>query len=452
LPQIRTLTGKTPLERLEQSLQTANDQYSQGRQQEISLGQQLEQKAKQRKEEGFVQQGVQSLLEQAMTPNEKGEMMDEPTLRSNVFKTGLKLMMGGGETGKAVVPVLDKLLTSSYPTKPMQKPTAIHGIAPPGTVVDGVDISGKPAVGHTYQDANNQSVTEWLAAEAQKNRPTKSVTELNPDKTPKKDKNGNPVSKLIYTDTGETVPNSETYSKPAGGFSSLTNMKIDPDAQEQFYQQWLTTGDLPRIPGMGGAVATVQMMNDFAKRAKQDGYTGQAVAAQKAVYSTAKAGLQQVTKMASTLSPNVETAKLNMDAVSSQLDKYKDKLSQFPLVNEYKQWANGERLTGDPDYTRYKIAIFTAVREYSKVVTGASGSVAGLSDFATKTTDQLLNVMQTPEAARAAMKQMKIDMDNMKTSWDDQQKTLRKNMQTQAPKSGSTKPDVKPKDDPLGIF
>lgn len=117
MPQIRTLTGKTPLERLEQSLQTNNDQYSQGREQEISLSQQLQQRAKQRKEEGFVQQGVSSLLEQAMTPNEKGEMMDEPTLRSKVFNTGLKLLLGGGETGKSVVPILDKLLTSTYPEK-----------------------------------------------------------------------------------------------------------------------------------------------------------------------------------------------------------------------------------------------------------------------------------------------------------------------------------------------
>ena len=43
--------------------------------------------------------------------------MDEPTLRRQTALTGLGLIMGGGESGRAAVPILDKLITSMYPDK-----------------------------------------------------------------------------------------------------------------------------------------------------------------------------------------------------------------------------------------------------------------------------------------------------------------------------------------------
>ena len=316
------------------------------------------------------------------------------------------------------------------------KPSYQTVIAPEGAKdIDGNDVGGKTVRSAYNPETQSNDIIGLVPEKQDKTRPTKAVTIINSDGTPKKDKNGNPVSKLIYTDDGTDVPNSAIYSKSAGGFSSLANMHIDPQAQENFYQQWLTDGTIPRIPGMGGALATVQLMNDFGKRAEKEGYSGQAIAAQRAVYKTAQSGLQKVTNLSSTLAPSVEAAKKNMDVVENQLDKYKDKLTQSPLANEYKQWINGGRLTGDPEYTKYKIAIYTAVREYSKVTSGSSGSVTGLSDFATKGAEEILNTMQTPEAARAAIKQMKIDMGNIKTSWDSQQKTLRDNMKAQAPKN-----------------
>jgi hypothetical protein len=117
MPQIQSLTGKSPLDRLEQSLSMANDQYAQGRQQEFSLGQELQNRAKKRKEENFVQGNIQNALEFAMTPNEEGKFPDESTVKSKVFNTGLALLMGGGETGKQALPILDKLVTTMLPVR-----------------------------------------------------------------------------------------------------------------------------------------------------------------------------------------------------------------------------------------------------------------------------------------------------------------------------------------------
>lgn len=84
-----------------------------------------------------------------------------------------------------------------------------------------------------------------------------------------------------------------------------------------------------------------------------------------------------------------------------------------PLVNHYLQWANGHTLTGNAQLTKFETYIYTAAREYAKVTSGASQSVAGLSDTAAKEAEKLLNAAQTPEAFAAAAGAMQNDMQNV---------------------------------------
>lgn len=84
-----------------------------------------------------------------------------------------------------------------------------------------------------------------------------------------------------------------------------------------------------------------------------------------------------------------------------------------PLVNRYLQWANGHTLVGNPQLTKFETYIYTAAREYAKVTSGASQSVAGLSDTAAKEAEKLLNAAQTPEAFAAAAGAMQNDMQNV---------------------------------------
>lgn len=185
MPQIQSLTGKSPLERLEQSLSMANDQYSQGRQQEFTIGQELQKRAKQRKEENFVQGNIGNLLESVMTPDQEGNLPDESTVKTKAFNTGLALVMGGGETGQKALPILDKLVTTMLPVRKQQygeelafdekgnpKMTEINGVKVPlfmkTDVTSGqpVLIDGKPSytLGKNYQKASEKETPKAARA------------------------------------------------------------------------------------------------------------------------------------------------------------------------------------------------------------------------------------------------------------------------------------------------
>jgi hypothetical protein len=92
-----------------------------------------------------------------------------------------------------------------------------------------------------------------------------------------------------------------------------------------------------------------------------------------------------------------------------------------PVVNRYAQavlsWAGGRDL---PGLTAYETAIYTAVREYAKVTSGAAGSVAGVTDGEVQMANKLLNAAQTPAQFDAVTAVMKRDMDNFIKPMEDQ--------------------------------
>lgn len=82
------------------------------------------------------------------------------------------------------------------------------------------------------------------------------------------------------------------------------------------------------------------------------------------------------------------------------------------LVNRYVQWAQGE-LTPAKGLSQFETYVYTAAREYAKVVSGASASVAGLTDSASKEAEKLLNTAQAPETFKAVAQAMQNDMGNV---------------------------------------
>jgi hypothetical protein len=63
--------------------------------------------------------------------------------------------------------------------------------------------------------------------------------------------------------------------------------------------------------------------------------------------------------------------------------------------------------------TQFEVYIYTAAREYAKVVSGSAASVAGLTDSAGREASKLLNAAQSPEAFAAAVQAMQNDMANV---------------------------------------
>ena len=63
----------------------------------------------------------------------------------------------------------------------------------------------------------------------------------------------------------------------------------------------------------------------------------------------------------------------------------------------------------------YEQYIYTAIREYAKVVTGSSASIAGLGQHETQEINKLLNAAQNPGQVEAQVAAMKNDMASQMT-------------------------------------
>jgi len=95
----------------------------------------------------------------------------------------------------------------------------------------------------------------------------------------------------------------------------------------------------------------------------------------------------------------------------------------IPSLNAFRNWIQ-RNWTNNADLTTAETAVFTAVREYAKVATGSIGSAA-LTDAAMEEAERLLNVMQTPEQANAAMDMMQKDLMNVPKAIQEQIDTER---------------------------
>ena len=84
-----------------------------------------------------------------------------------------------------------------------------------------------------------------------------------------------------------------------------------------------------------------------------------------------------------------------------------------PTFNRLNQYLRGETLANEPAFSELEVAIYSGVREYVKVVTGSSESVAGIRQGEQEKVDRLLNAAMSPGAFVAAIQQMRKDIDNV---------------------------------------
>lgn len=171
------------------------------------------------------------------------------------------------------------------------------------------------------------------------------------------------------------------------------------------------TGKLPSL-GMGSApqtkAARFALINKAGAMAAAAGVD---LPTLQAAYRANSTSLNKLVPMFNATSASATTAKNNLQLALNQSPRVAR--TDSPLANRYLQWASGQTLTGNPEYTKLETFIYTAAREYAKVTSGAAQSVAGLSDSAAREASKLLNTAQTPDALRAAAEAMIEDMDNV---------------------------------------
>ena len=167
--------------------------------------------------------------------------------------------------------------------------------------------------------------------------------------------------------------------------------------------------------GMGapGMAMRAQFYKAVASEAESKGLTGQALAARKAGSTAAQSALTKMTSQVAFIQSSENAAMKNLDYAAKLGENY-NMQTDFPAGNRFINWVQGN--VGNKDLTAFETALYTGAREYAKVASGAAGSVAGLTDSATKEAEKMVNSAMTPGQLKSTIETMKVDMENVKQS------------------------------------
>lgn len=203
-----------------------------------------------------------------------------------------------------------------------------------------------------------------------------------------------------------TIMDYQAQKKGGGGLG------LDADTINFMAEQYIASPG-QAIPSFGqgaaGMAARAQFYNAVANAAEAKGLSGQALAARKAGSTAAQSALTKITTLTAATKAAEKAAISNLDLAYKLGQQYER--TGYPTANRFTNWLNGQ--VGDAQLSAFETALYTGAREYAKVSSGAAGSVAGLTDSATKEAERLVNAAMTQGQLKSTLDTMKADMKNV---------------------------------------
>lgn len=212
---------------------------------------------------------------------------------------------------------------------------------------------------------------------------------------------------------------------------NLTDAGLDAAAH-----MYARTGQLPPMgQGRSSAGVRTRIINRAAEL-----YPGLDIATNKAGFAADAGSLATLTKQLDAISAFEGTAQKNIDVFLERAKKVAD--TGIPLLNRPLRWAAGAG--GSADQTAYEAARQVAVSEIAKIV--QNPNLTGvLSDSARHEIESFSPTSATLAQTMEVMKLLKRDMDNRKSSLENQRTSIQQRMKD------SQAGGAEPKADPLGI-
>jgi hypothetical protein len=185
---------------------------------------------------------------------------------------------------------------------------------------------------------------------------------------------------------------------------------INPAAAKILAENFLKTGKQPSM-GRGGWGSPLGMqVSNAMMDVVNEGLASPDVATNEAARKAASMVYGTLAKNYSQVGTSATIATKNLDLVLQAQPDVRNTDSSW--INQHMQdFLRGA--TSSPGLSDYEVKIYTAAREYAKVMTGSSASVAELSAAAVQQVSQILNSAKSPEALAAAVNAMKQDMANI---------------------------------------
>lgn len=197
------------------------------------------------------------------------------------------------------------------------------------------------------------------------------------------------------------LPTSEAAGKQGFNPTLFGVANLSTDAKDLAYQYWKVHGTLP-VSFSRSPAASAEILNDFAQRAKADGDSAAAIAAQQASYKSATSALTQNQKLLTASNGYYGTLERNLDNLETAYKKAGSLGS--PLLNRaLRAWQ--QHGSGDPDTAAMVTFLNAAQGEYAKLKSGSLGN-APASDAAMADAREVINKAMTQggiEAVRQAM-------------------------------------------------
>lgn len=168
-----------------------------------------------------------------------------------------------------------------------------------------------------------------------------------------------------------------------------------------------TSGTLPPALAAGNPALKLQVIAEARKR-----NPNMNPATQAAMYGATKQALTQLNRVAAGTESSSIAAGYSLDsAIKYMRENEIPRIGDSPMFTQGVQWWE-KNINGNPQLSAFENYVFTALREYAKVVSGGSGSIRELSTSAQKAAERLLNASYNPEQFEEVVASMKQDMQN----------------------------------------
>jgi hypothetical protein len=202
-----------------------------------------------------------------------------------------------------------------------------------------------------------------------------------------------------------------------GTISSLT-----PEAKHDLAIRYAQTGQLPPL-GMGAAAAQDReaILSEWSKIMHSNGGTVEDQIMKQSALKASQGELNKIQGQRGVVMAFAKTASSNLELVE-QLSEEVGRTG-VPLLNKW-VLAGKRSIAGDPDTAKFEAAVRTAINEYAKVTSSATGGQV-TSDSARKEVESMLNTAQTPEQVTQVIKLLRQEINNRATGYDEQIKLVK---------------------------
>lgn len=253
---------------------------------------------------------------------------------------------------------------------------------------------------------------------------------------PKPDFEAQKLARQAAADAETARHNKASETNVAAGVSARANAgnALSPEGMDLAAQEYLASGKLP--PGLGRAAAGInaKIVSRAADIAAANGDDAKAATLHRAAFGAAKGALNKLTQQRTMVGSFERTALKNLE-IALEESKKVDRTGS-PVINRW-LLAGKKNLAGDVAVGRFHTALTSALNEYAKVLSGATGA-AGISDAARKEAESLLSTADTPEAVAGIADIMKREMANREAGFAEQEAQLHETM------GGKSSVDVAP--------